>query len=654
MDVKNISKMSFNRGDLVSLFSLTSKSSVNKTVLEKVKDSGCSADVLQATVMINLSAEELRGRYIKFIAELPGLIKYKDKNLKDFFAIDKYTTLWWFSLISEKNTYKSDTFNRLAQLDATVSIIKEKKIQRVIFWCRSSGLEDALTEYTLQNSIRFEVLPVRRMYGFEQRILKTQNVFYLRHALFLLYFAMQLFLRIWRIKRNISGLKRSVGVSLKQLLLVTPYPNIDIPLAKKGIFKNQFYPYLQEALEAERRGIVWIAMYVGNNSMSFRDALGHARRFIKNGYLMFFLEEFSSVRMQLRSLLTMLKNGLRYVRIEKDVRHVHSFGDYNFYSLFKDDWYSSFIGHTGYQGILYYKMFASLLRKVRANKCLYLCEMHAWEKALISARETVGCTMPLYGYQSGTVSRMLLNYFNHPSEIIDDKPYSIPRPEKVICDGRLPCNYMRDSGWPEDRLSIVEAIRYTHLKKVMKAKCDKKGNIVLLVFSIGSEESSAILNVAYESLRDLKDIEVWIKAHPFLSLEKVFELSGISNRDICFKVKDGPIEDLLSEARMVIVGQSGVSVQALLYGCQVVTVNVPEWINISPLEGIKTRMVKTVDSPDELRQIVIDIFKEAYKPERYMPEAKEIVDEYFCLDQDSDIPDRFLTLLKSNSDKFRL
>lgn len=644
----------FGKGDTVYFFPLTSIMRGTTFISEKIKDAGCNIHVFQTAKIINSAADRLKDRYIKFIAELPEQVRYRDKNLKELFAIDRCATLWWFSLISEKNVYKSDAFNRLAQLDSIVSIIKDRNIDRIIFWCKSSKLEDALREYTLLNSIRFEALPIRRMYSFKQRFLKAQYIFYLEHTLFLVHAALQLFLRIWKIKTNINGLNRSVDFSKERLLLITPYPNIDILLARRGIFKNEFYPYLQEALENKGQQIIWVSMYVDNNSMSFRDSLRYARRFIENGYVIFFLEEFNSVSVQLSSLLTMFKNGLRYLKIEKDVSRMHSFGGYNFYPVFKDDWYSSFVGYTGYKGILYYKAFESLLRKVKASKCLYLCEMHAWEKALISAREIVGCAMPLYGYQSGTVSRMLLNYFNYPNELINDNLYPMPLPEKVICDGRLPYNYMRDSGWPEDRISIAEAIRYNHLNKRMTPKYDRKKNVVLLAFSISSEESSSILNIAYESLRDLNGIEVWMKAHPFLHLKKVLEMSGILERDICFRIKDEPIEELLSEARMVISGQSGVSVQALLYGCQVIIVNVPEWINMSPLKDEESRLITSISSPEELKQAVIKVFGEEYNFEQYAHEAREIIDEYFCLNQHSDIPDKFLTLLRDDGGKSTL
>jgi surface carbohydrate biosynthesis protein (TIGR04326 family) len=293
-----------------------------------------------------------------------------------------------------------------------------------------------------------------------------------------------------------------------------------------------------------------------------------------------------------------------------------------------------------------YNAFQSVLSRTNAEKCVYLCEMTGWEKALICAKKATGSGISLYGYQHGTVSRMLLNYFNDPCEITGPGPYAMPQPDKIICNGRLPYDYMKESGWPEEKIPVVEAIRYNHLKKALEMKPNKKKDVILLAFSISAEESSAILTVACEALKNIGDREIWIKSHPFLDLKKVFKLSGISPEDLPFQFKEGPIEDFLVDARVVVSGESGVTIEALAFGCEVVIVNVPEWINMSPLRHVKTGMVTTAGSAEELKRAVDDVFAKEYRRETYAAEAGRIINDFFCLDEGSNIPSRFLKLLR--------
>ena len=377
--------------------------------MEKVKSKGCGAEIIQSARAINSAADRLRDKYIRFIAELPEQVQYGRKSLKEIFAIDKHTTLWWLSLISEKDTYKSDAFNRLAQLDSIIDIIKYRKITKIIFACTSTKLKSALLKYSNRNSLSFAVSPTRQIGGTKKRILQHQKIFYLKHLLRLLYVAIKLFLMNRRIKGKISNLKR-VSFRNSSLLLITYYPNIDMQLAQKGIFKNKYYAHLQEALEREGLNAVWVAMYAENSSISFEQSLEYAKRFIENGYVIFFPEEFNSLSIQIKGLLTMLINGVKFLGIERKIARLYTFGVYNFYPLYKDDWYSSFVGATGYCGIIRYSMFKSLLNKLETRRCLYYCELQTWEKALISARDALGSRMFLLSYQHGLRCRRQLDH----------------------------------------------------------------------------------------------------------------------------------------------------------------------------------------------------------------------------------------------------
>lgn len=645
---KNIAS-SLNINDVVYLFPLTSKKSITTILIDKIKSFGCKTEMVQSVKMINFSADNLRDRYIRFIAELPLRFQHRGKNLKEFFSIDEHASLWWFSLISQKNTFKSDAFNRLAQLDAILEVIRYKKIEKIIFGCRSNKLKEALLNFASEKSIRFIVLPVRQAGGMRDRVREIERIFFLMHILLLFYLAIRYFFRSLKIRRKFHKLHRKPFDNTYPML-ITPYPSMDIPLAKRGIFKNKFYLDLQSALESNKGDIIWIAMYDQNNSIPFYEALTYAEMFIKNGYIIFFLEEFNSIGIQIKAFMFMLKNSLKFLTIEKKLSKLHTFGDYNFYPIFRNDWCASFVGTAGYTGLLYYDMFKSLLKRVKVQRCLYLCEMHAWERALIFARNVLKSKIFLAGYQPGTVSRFLLNYFNDPAEIKENGPFTMPRPDKIICNGQLPFNYILESGWPKEMLSIAEAIRYRHLNKYMitDTRPNKKKEIILLAFSIDPNESSSILNLAYESFNNMKGIEVVIKSHPFLKIEDVFNLSGIMPEKCSFKIKEGPIECLLDEARIVIVGESGVSIEALAFGCEVIIVNMPEWINMSPLRNIKASMIRTANTPEELRQIVFDIFKEKYNPELHKAEAVKIIKDFFCFNEKSDSAEKFLNILMTS------
>ncbi len=650
--IKELNFAIFNAEDEIHLFALTSRRVIVDALQKKLSNKGCKVNVVRTGELINYNAEKLRGRYLKFIATLPKQFKYNETNLKEFFAIDKYASLWWFSLVAEKNTYKSNAFNTLVQFDAIVDVIDKENIKNVVYSSDNNKLRCALTGYTKARLINFKTVPTGRKKTIKNKMLEWQQLFFVKHAIILLYGVITFFFKTLKIKNKLNKFnspRRRLGrISEKDkaLICITYYPNFDISLAKKeGILKNKHFGCLQDSMEDDKANIIWIAMYVQNNIMDFTDSINYAEKFIEKGYNLFLLEEFNSVFIQVKSLFTMIKSAIKFLRVKKIIAKMHEFNGYNFYAIFKDDWYSSFMGRTGYYGILYYNIFKLLFDKLGTGKYLYFCEMHAWEKALILARNAVNSENILLSYQPCTVSKMLLNYFNHKQEIEDNGNYPLPKPDKILCNGQVTYRYMKECGWEENKIMIVEAVKYNYLKKYLGIKWEKRRKNVLLLFSIDPRESSSILNIAYESLKDIHDIEVWIRPHPFLQLEEVFRLAGISQKDCFFQIKNGAIEDIFSEVRIVIGGETGVCIEALAFGCEVINVNVPEWINMSPLKNINSKIIRTVNSADELEKTVLDIFDEKYNSQLHIQESQKIINDYFYLNKHKDLPEKFLKLL---------
>lgn len=640
--IENIGTVSFNSSDRIYLYPLTSRSSITVRLCGEMAHKVSGVEVLETGQLLNLAADRIRDAYIKFIADIPDKIKRKGKNLKELFAIDNYATLWWFSLVSEKSTFKSSAFNNLAQIDSIVNTVENSKIEKIVCCCKNTNLCEALASYALKKSVILYALQDKKH---EVNVFNTYTVsiFYLfRHAF-------RVFLRIYKIKKAMYFAKRAVSGSESDLMIITPYPHIDVALAQKeGVFNNKFYPFLQEELEKKKQHIIWVCMYVENNNISFDEALRHVRSFIKNGVTVFFLEEFNSVFAQARALFIMLRSGFRYLKLEKDIRELHDFGNYNFYPLFREDWRLSFMNHIGYEGILHYNSFRSLLKQSKAKRCLHLCEMQAWEKSLEAAKKSLRSNMSLFAYQHGAMPKMYLSYFNHPNEMKMNGVYAWRGPDKIICNGQIPYSYLKESGWPLDRIELAEAIRYNHLKGFLKSSLPHKKNIILLVLSLNLRESSSLLTVTWEAFKDFKNTEIWLRPHPFMRIDKVFELSKIPKESLLFSIKNEPLEGLLREARIVIVGESSVSFEALAQGCEVLIVNTCEWINMSPLRDIKSGAVIYINSILDLRNKVNDIFQKPYNREYFFQEAKKVIGQCFYLNENTDVPERFLEVLEGS------
>jgi len=81
-DVKKRKEESFQSGDQILLFPLTSNLDLSTRLKERLEVLGCHVQVLATAALINSAAQRIRDRYIEFIATLPQKIKVGNKNLK--------------------------------------------------------------------------------------------------------------------------------------------------------------------------------------------------------------------------------------------------------------------------------------------------------------------------------------------------------------------------------------------------------------------------------------------------------------------------------------------------------------------------------------------------------------------------------------------
>ena len=648
--IKKLASLSFGSDCAeVYLFPLTSKSSIIKKVEDYLREQNHVIETIQTAQVIGSRDKAVGDKYIKFVSDISEKICRNGKNLKEIFKVEKNLSLWWLSLIAEKNVYKSDSFNRLVQMDSIVSEVIERSAGKIIFSAKSQKIKNALGEFSTSRGISFKTLRAKHEEKLSERVFGGKHARHIKHAFLLLAKAISLTIRMISVKQNFVffNRKRRAARISRKVMIVTPYPDFDKKAAEAGEFNNKYYGRLRETLDARGENVVWISMYVRNVAISFKKSLRYAREFVKNDASFFMLEEFSSLRALGKAFWQMMISTVKFAFLKEKIREASGFGEFNVYTFFEDDWYSSFAGAAGFYGLAQYYTFKDLFKEMRPEKCLYPCEMRAWEKALISARDSENEKTTLFAGQFGTVPTMHLNFFNHRDEIENRGKYFMPQPNRILCNGSLSIESIAESGWGKNKMRVVEALRYTYLQGCLKQDfSSQKKNVIILLLSISAEESSSILSVSYEAFKDMGDVEVWIKPHPFLNLDKTFRMAGIDDKPSKFKIKEGPLKDFLPSAKIAVTGESSAAVEALAFGCRVLIVDVPEWINLSPLRFVGTELTKTINSSESLRREVEDILRGAYRQNHDGEEKRRVVNEFFCFNKETDVPERFLEALR--------
>ena len=312
-----------------------------------------SVQVISSAELVSSCAEVVRGKYLRFIAELPQRINVGGKSLKEYFRLNKTLSMWWLSSIAEKSTLNSGAFNALVQLEAITGSVTSRKITKIVLGCQCARIRRAIKDFCKKHLIKVRFASTQNERSLKLSVKNFQGLFYLKHILILCSCVLNIVLRTCKIKKAVGRSNRSLDRE-NPLLFVTYFPYFDVLSAQKGIFRNKFFAGLDDPLREQGRSVIWAAIYAQNNSISLDESLKFARRFIENGNKIFFIEEFNGLFSHLKALWMMGIMVFRFLRIEGLVRREYEIGNYNFYPLFRDEWYLSFVGKGGYMALLYF------------------------------------------------------------------------------------------------------------------------------------------------------------------------------------------------------------------------------------------------------------------------------------------------------------
>ncbi len=623
----------------VYLFCLTSQWQLIHEV-EKVCQSelniNTAVTLLESSHLIDNEVDFIRENIFKWTANF-GNYKIDKKTLKEWFLLPEgATTSWWFSLLSEKNVFKTKTFFHLAQVRSIDKIIDSGSFNSCITSVSETSISLAIQKICNHSSIKTLSIPQtpskrKTLKSYIKSFLNREET--LNTILKTLVFLCICCIRAIKTRLMLGSIKNRIKKFSSSILFISYFPSVNKKEVEKGILENQYATPLQEKLTQMGRKITWIWMYVPINGYKYQDALRLTKIFSKNGEDNYLLEEFLTLKVLIRTLFLWARQTRIFLKLEKSMSEkmlCDKLLSPKGANIIKPLMRESFVGFTGLQGLLYFELYKKLFSSFTSVPyCIYYAEMQAWEKALNSAKKFKVPKMKSIGFQHGSICKNHFFYFYHPIETTQmKKSLSLPLPDTLACNGDIPMGLMGDCGYPN--LKKVEAIRYLHLRESLdKSNAYNKKRIVLIATSLDEEETKALISLVYETFPKPKEFNVCFKGHPSLSLKKVFEELKIDFRNCGYVIKDEPISNLLKDAKILIVGSSGVAVEALAYKCKVIIPIFSDSMFMSPLVGFE-KYYQKVSTPTELKYAVKKSFEHDGKDD---VNNKNFVSRYWCLDQ---------------------
>lgn len=608
VDDNNISKLA-GRGvsDRIFLCPICMDRDLAKKLIERIKP----AQSFEFQARFAKKAFELKDPFIDFIHCLGD-------KLKVYFKVPfKHFSVWWISLVAEKNTLKTDFYHNIVKLAVISDIISECSADEIWIDLKDSRLSAAVVS-------NFTDKIISNFNG------KTENEF------------------LTVLKIGIAGLRILLGTMIKsaylkivmrrkrpdgKYLFVTYFPLIDKECFKRGEFINKYYEPLQKALKKKGEKYSWLAINSKIDGFSWKEGVKIGSSVASFGENITFHEQWLGPMDFIYAFFSFFVIGVKYLLKRRSIAAGLLFfhPKINLWQIYNREWDSSFFGPELTEGLLFYLAFRNVFRQTSHNMTvIYYMENYVWEKALNIAASEAGKLITI-GVQHSTIPLLSLNYFESAKDLIGrDNIKNMPRSAYLACVGKITLGMFKNQGWKDTELLVLGGLRYKYLHNLMgnKIEWSKRRDRVVVALTIDPSESKEILYYVYNAFKDYKgEYEILVKNHYVgRPISELLSELTISHEGI-FNIVTMPLSELLPSAKILITGGSTAAVEGLASQCAVIIPRLVSVVDLCPLSHI-TNMIEYAENPGELK---IKVEKTIIKNESpySFEECRKFVSDYF-------------------------
>jgi surface carbohydrate biosynthesis protein (TIGR04326 family) len=633
-------------GSRVVLCPLTSDMELVAESRKKIESRGGEVVEVNFPGPYNETAFSVKEDYLKFIAQFPEREFKGGKNLKEYLKMPGHDfSLWWLSLIAEKNTLKTTTFHRFVQFLTIKRITEEFPVSAL--WVNIEDRELAKTIKAFTASAGLDYKDLRGHGGRPEIVGFVSNL--VRTVVYSSYYLVKL--SMVKLKMGGRG-SRLEGLGGARYVIVNYFPFADPGLLKENIFQDLYYQPFQRSLEKTHPGkYAWLSIMANTEEHGLGGSISLGKRINGWGETQYFLEEWLGPGDLLKIFITYLYTSLNFLKILPRLSREFTYpeGDTGLWQLYRQEWYSSFCGWTLVEGLAFYHAFCNAIDEMGDDAVvLYPAEMQAWEKALnIAARERGVRTV---GVQHTTVPVLILAYFNHPKDMEEgDYVSKLPRPDLLACVGDVARKLFIESGWSEEQVFSWGAIRFEQYVSAMdnKVAWEDREDLVVVALSYSRKESGEVIRYIHEAFKDRPGYKVLIKGHPVHPVPPIVASLGISLDADVFQIVETPLGELMPRAKVMIVTESSAALESLANQCPVVIPRLANTLDMNPLTGISDLPIY-VNTPVDLRDETDRIMSFQEGPITY-EEYRKVIQEY-CRFPESD--DEYLRILEEKLKTF--
>lgn len=604
------------------------------TVLWRQYASVKDPSIISIAQLVEQKADELRVRYLAWIHDL-GEARIDGRRVIDHLSLRPGFSYWWMSSLAQKfNASGASQIDNAIKALALEMLVVALQAKSIVLISGNHRLADCVQGMCLTKGLSYEWRPV-----------KASAIKGNRHSLYrslphawraFIYLAWYVLKAIPLALQKRSAIPEHVG----EVLFIDVLVHLDKRAISNGSFISNYWTALVEKLTEWRIKSSWLHIYYRHPAVS---SPAKAQRLIQgfnksSGESQFhtLIERSLNLRLLgkvLRDYFT-VRRSLADLRSIGDVRPTGS--DLNLWSLHSEEWRDSLCGKEAMINCLRLSLVEEAVSRFPSQRLgIYISENQPWEMALVYAWKAAGHGT-LIGTPHTTVRFWDLRYHYDARSYLTGNDKGLPLPDILAVNGPAARESVLASGYPPERVTEVEALRFLHLLR------SRSGNItrssprnelrILVCGDFLAETNRRILAWLEIAARSLPHDTIYVfKPHP------AYPLNSADNPVLKLEMSEAPLADLLADCDVVFTSNiTSAAVDAYCAGISVIQMLDGNTFNMSPLRGLKD--VVYVTNPMELAEAI------RTAPQR----ERRVAEPYFYLDEA--LP-RWRKLLSLNGDR---
>ncbi len=435
--------------------------------------------------------------------------------------------------------------------------------------------------------------------------------------------------------------------------IATYFPHMDMAQAKQGIFRSAYFEHLHDllhqALTKKNVHIHWLFIRVNSaqlplkQSIQLQQHLHYTAQTKQELHSFHHVEEFLRFRDMGAALIRYLRLAWRSRRREKEIEqlflwpsHATAQGSMPLWPYMQKHWRAGFQGWRCLERCLQRRAFMAYAQNLTQQKIphhwsLFTWENCPWERMFTHAMHKALPQSPVFAMQHSSVRETDFRYFDHP-RLFTLPPTSAAHAmlADIYClNGPHAAKLLQDY-IPQERMRVVEAVRYLYLANLTKlapytAATQPKLKHLFLMTSYFTDEVEAQLRTLAAWLhsthyQEQLNVDIHIKAHPHTCVQTYLQKYNLHQYNIRIHTK--PVAALWGTMQAWFAAQQAcylwfgnsttISLEAAHRGIPFCVQAAEDDFSLCPLHGFKN--LTYVKNAHELHQTLLNYEKGIHGP----------------------------------------